>query len=205
MLRITAKPSHRQAMNSRMQPPPYITHAELHGRHIEDRLFADRPDALLASARLRPGEETLLVKQFHSCCYQLIRLYNVADRSQHSINKREYSSFAFGKRGKLPPSMNARNEQDQVTHGAAACSGGQRVRVASREPPAQIHDRGLKRSHSGDHTARNLVADRAHRGSVFERRRSAPGVSRKTAKGPTDVTHARRADVAVCMRMNRRC
>jgi len=81
-------------MKTWMQPPPYITNAELRSRRIEDRLFADWPGAAVGSGRLRPDEETLLFKQLHFCGYQLSRLYKAADRSVHSSKKRDYSMWA---------------------------------------------------------------------------------------------------------------
>ena len=94
MLRVTTKPSQRRALKNWMQPPPYITNAELHARHIEERLFAEWPGPAAGSGRLRPDEETLLFKQLHFCGYQLSRLYKAADRGVHAARKREYSVWA---------------------------------------------------------------------------------------------------------------
>lgn len=94
MLRITTKTSHRPAMRDWMQPPPYITNAELRSRSTEDKLFADWPGVAVGAGRLSPVEETLLFKQLHFCGFELSRLYKAADRSFNARTKRRYSTWA---------------------------------------------------------------------------------------------------------------
>ncbi len=94
MLRVTTKPSRRQAMKNWMQPPPYITNAELMRRRTGDRLFADWPGPAAGLGRIGVEEEILLFKQLHYCGFQLSRMYKAAERSFSSAKKREYSIWA---------------------------------------------------------------------------------------------------------------